>query len=208
LNHRNVLFVGLAAVATVLTGCAAQYRNPGSCVAEMRSRLDETAQQQLKITNRAVSYRGQRVVVEGHFEHGRGPVGAAAGSVGAGGSVSLAGTAGSSGTTASSDMSAAGGSAQSTVRHAVPDGTTSTANAPVSASAPASVATQADAATDAVAEPRPTTPVGALVAHFARPRKTTPVAAECTFDESGLTSFRWLAPADLAKTTPAPARSE
>ncbi|MGH8779351.1 hypothetical protein [Paraburkholderia sp.] len=29
----------------------------------------------------------------------------------------------------------------------------------------------------------------------------TPAAAECTYDRSGLTAFRWLAPAELVKTT-------
>ena len=162
MNQRNVCIVGLAAVVTVLAGCAAQYRNPGSCVAQMHDRLDETQHGKLTITNRAVSYRGQRVVIEGRLDGAMAPASAAS------------------------------------------------ASTAVAASGAAAAAPSSAAQAKAQPQPHPTTPVGALVAHFthfARPHKTTSVAAECTFDESGLTSFRWLAPAALAKTTPAPARS-
>jgi hypothetical protein len=139
MNQRNVCIVGLAAVATLLSGCAAQYGNPSACVTEMRSRLDKTSTDQLKITHRATSYRGQRVVIEGQLER---------------------------------------------------------ASAPAAASAPAVAPSP---------QPKPTTPVARLLARFPHTQqKTMPAAAECTFDKSGMTSFRWLAPPVLAKTTPAP----
>jgi len=141
MNTRTVRFIGLAAVATLLAGCAAQYGHPNACEQEMRQRLADTSQQgPLTVTHRAVSWRGQRVVIEGHLA--------------------------------------------------------STVGAPNAASA-------------GKAQPKPTTPV-AIIEHDLGVKKPTftPAAAECTFDESGLTSFRWLAPAVLAKTTtttPAPA---
>ena len=64
----------------------------------------------------------------------------------------------------------------------------------------------AAASAPAVATPKPTTPVDAFVQKLGiKKTQLTAVAAECTFDESALKSFRWLAPAALAKTTPDPA---
>lgn len=177
LNHRNVCLVGLAAVITVLAGCAAQYRNPDACVAEMRGRLDETSNDGLKITNRAVSYRGQRVVIEGRLGRALAPDAA----------------------------SAAGGAARGQTSASTASATQAAASTLPASAAKPEAASAAGAAPD---REKPTTPVGALVAHFSRSGKATPVAAECTFDESGLTSFRWLAPAALAKTTPAPAHGD
>ncbi|MFP4906303.1 hypothetical protein ACLFKT_45850, partial [Paraburkholderia sp. BR14261] len=54
-------------------------------------------------------------------------------------------------------------------------------------------------------EGTPTMPVAALVAKLGIKKAVgTPAAAECTFNESGLATFRWLAPPKLAKTTPDP----
>lgn len=191
MNQRNVCIVGLAAVAAVLAGCAAQYRNPSSCVAEMHSRLDETQHGELTVTDRAVSYRGQRVVIEGRLEQAGAPTAASA----------------PASAHAQTPATALAGSGTETAP-AASASTTTVATAATSAStSPSGAAHAAAASTPAQAKPHPTTPVGALVAHFAHPHKTTPVAAECTFGESGLTSFRWLAPPALAKTTPAPAHS-
>lgn len=154
MNTRKACLAGLAAVAAVLAGCAAQYRNPGACEQEMRHRLADASQGELSVTNRAVSHRGGRVVVEGTLLK---TPGAAAG------------------------------------EHA--------ASAPAAASAAAAAKT----ASAPVATPKPTTPVAAIVQKLGiKPPEHTPTAAECTFDESGLKSFRWLAPAALVKTTPEP----
>ncbi|WP_133648162.1 hypothetical protein [Paraburkholderia flava] len=64
----------------------------------------------------------------------------------------------------------------------------SSASAPRAASA-ASVASAASAASTAAAKRKKAKPI------------MDPAAAECTYDRNGLTAFRWLAPADLVKTT-------
>lgn len=61
-------------------------------------------------------------------------------------------------------------------------------SAPRAASA-ASVASAASAASTAAAKRKKAKPI------------MDPAAAECTYDRNGLTAFRWLAPADLVKTT-------
>ncbi|MFP3800084.1 MULTISPECIES: hypothetical protein [Paraburkholderia] len=73
----------------------------------------------------------------------------------------------------------------------------------------AAVASAASAASGAssthAAEAKPSTPVE-LIARKLGLHKAPPTAtaAECTYDHTGsLTSFHWLAPAALAKTTPA-----
>ena len=57
-----------------------------------------------------------------------------------------------------------------------------------------------------VAESKPTTPMAVLAVKLGLHKAPRPAtAAECTYDKTGsLTSFRWLSPAALAKTTPAP----
>jgi hypothetical protein len=150
MNTRTACFAGLAAVAMVLAGCAAQYRNSSACEQEMRRRLADASQGELSVAHRAVARGGSRVVVEGNLEKVPGAA------------------------------------------SAVP-----AASAAVVASA---------ASAPAAAAPKPTTPVAALVQRFGSKKPAlTPTAAECTFDESALKSFRWLAPAVLAKTTPDPA---
>lgn len=169
---RKVCLVGLAATATLLAGCAAQYRNSSACQQEMRSRLADASHGELTVVHTAVAYRGSRVVVEGHLKATH-QAGAASGA---------------SDASDASDAKAALASA---------------------ASAPAELAAEEESATveasAAKAAPKPTTPVDVLTQKLGikKPRQT-PAAAECTFDESGLKSFRWLAPASLAKTTPDP----
>ncbi|MFC5427574.1 hypothetical protein ACFPTO_01925 [Paraburkholderia denitrificans] len=164
---RKACLVGLAATATLLAGCAAQYRNSSACQQEMRSRLADASHGKLSVAHTSVAYRGSRVVVEGHLE---------------------------------------------ATHHAVADAASgaSDAKAALAASGPseASAVVEESAAVEASAtkaETKPTTPVDVLTQKLGikKPRQT-PAAAECTFDESGLKSFRWLAPASLAKTTPDP----
>lgn len=141
MNTRTACFAGLAAVAMVLAGCAAQYRNSSACEQEMRRRLADASQGELSVAHRAVARGGSRVVVEGHLEKTAGAASAAAG-----------------------------------------------------ASAPAA------------STPKATTPVDVFVQKLGiKKPQLTATAAECTFDESALKSFRWIAPATLAKTTPDPA---
>jgi len=149
MNKRKACFFGLAAMATLLAGCAAQYGNAGACVQAMRERLADSSQGTLSVDHRAVSYRGRRVVIEGTLE-----------------GVPLA----------------------------------------ASAAAAASGASAATAASAVTALPKPATPIAKLARKLGvtKPRHP-PAAAECTFGDAGLVSFRWLAPAVLAKTTPAPA---
>jgi len=139
MNTRTACFAGLAAVAMVLAGCAAQYRNSSACEQEMRRRLADASQGELSVANRAVARGGSRVVVEGHVEKAHGATAAAA------------------------------------------------------------------ASTPAAATPQPATPVDAIVQKLGiKKPQLTAVAAECTFDETALKSFRWLAPAALVKTTAGP----
>jgi len=191
MNSRNVSIAGLAAVATVLAGCAAQYRNPSSCVDEMRSRLDGTSKGALTVTHRAVSYRGQRVVIEGRLDPASGAAAARPASAPDAGTPATA--------LAASGSETAPAASASTLHRAAP---ASGASAPEAASKSATAAKPP--------QPQPATPIDALLAHFRHhTQKVTLAAAECTFDASGLTSFHWLAPPALAKTTPAaPARSE
>jgi hypothetical protein len=148
MNTRTACFAGLAAVAMVLAGCAAQYRNSSACEQEMRRRLADASQGELSVAHRAVAHGGSRVVVEGHLEKAPGAASAA----------------------------------------------------------PAASAAAVASAASAPAAPAATTPVDAFVQKLGlKKAQVTPAAAECTFDESALKSFRWLAPAALANTTPAPA---
>ncbi|RQH07750.1 hypothetical protein [Paraburkholderia dinghuensis] len=145
MNTRKACFAGLMAVAALLAGCAAQYRNTSACEQEMRRRLVDASQGELSVTNRTAAYRGSRVVVEGHLDK-------------------------------------------------TPD-------------AAKVAATATDTAT-ATAKPKPATPVDAVAQKLGiKKPERTPAAAECTFDEAALKSFRWLAPAALAKTTPEPGAS-
>lgn len=148
MNTRIASFAGLAAVAAVLAGCAAQYGNPRACEQEMRQRLANASQGDLSVTHRAVGFLGRRVVIEGNLDK-----------------ASVA------------------------------------ASEALAASAPGG----ASGAKPAEAEAKPGTPVAVIEQKLGiKKTKRTATAAECTFDESGLKSFHWLAPAALAKTTPDP----
>ncbi|TAM00043.1 MAG: hypothetical protein EPN70_23540 [Paraburkholderia sp.] len=85
---------------------------------------------------------------------------------------------------------------------AVADAASDASDAKAALASAASAPSEASAAS---AEPKPTTPVDVLTQKLGiKKPKQTPAAAECTFDASGLKSFRWLAPASLAKTMPDP----
>lgn len=191
MNKRNACFAGLAAAVTLLAGCAAQYRNTGTCEEEMRNRLATTTLGELKVTHSATTYRGARVVIEGQLEHGAAPAAAASSVQAASGAVTA------SAAVAASAPQAAKVTAPSAVASVVP-------GMMVVPSAPAAATSEG-----ATAEGPPTTPVAELVAKLGiKKAAVTPAAAECLFNESGLATFRWIAPASLAKTTPDPADNE
>jgi len=190
MNKRNACFAGLAAAVTLLAGCAApQYHNPGACEEEMRNRLAKTTLGELKVTHSATTYRGTRVVIEGQLEHG------AASAVAA--------------SSAHAAVAASGAvPASSAAPVSAPQASAVTAPEAVAAVVPGMMAVPsapAAVATGSAAQDTPTTPVAMLAAKLGiRKHPVTPAAAECIFNESGLTAFRWLAPAALAKTTPPP----
>ncbi|MCG5077396.1 hypothetical protein [Paraburkholderia tagetis] len=199
MNKRKACLVGLAAGATLLAGCVAQYQNPSACEQEMRTRLANASLGELSVTHTAVAYRGKRVVVEGVLARGALPASgvlstsAAAAAAGTPGAVAV-GASGASATVASATSGAAaayGASASSIASMASAASGASAASAPVAAP---------------VVESKPTTPMAVLAVKLGlhkAPRPST--AAECTYDRTGsLTSFRWLSPGALAKTTPAP----
>ncbi|PYE21846.1 hypothetical protein C7410_11235 [Paraburkholderia silvatlantica] len=187
MNKRNACFAGLAAAVTLLAGCAAQYRNTGACEEAMRNRLAGTTLGDLKVTHSATTYRGARVVIEGRLENGAASAAAAASAPSA-----------SAASAASSSASATAQSANETPTVTAP--TVQAAALPGTISVPTAPVAQGGAP-----EGKPTTPIAALLAKLGiKKTVATPAAAECTFDESGLATFRWLAPPRLAKTTPDP----
>ena len=193
MKKRNACLVGLAAGVTLLAGCVAQYQNPSACEHEMRARLAHASLGDLSVTHTAVAYRGQRVVIEGQLERGMVPVESAPASGVAAASSASAATAASPASAASS----AGGKQHATFAAG--------ASGALGASAASAVSVTTAASAPQANEPKPTTPIAILAArlglHKAPPPQT---AAECTYDHTGaLTSFHWLAPAALAKTTPA-----
>ncbi|WP_052409371.1 hypothetical protein [Paraburkholderia oxyphila] len=221
MNKRKACLVGLAAGATLLAGCVAQYQNPSACEHEMRTRLVNASLGQLTVTHTAVAYRGKRVVVEGALARGAlpasgvlspeavaavtgAPVAATAGASGVS-AASAAVASASTGASAASASSVASSAQHATVASAASGAAVASAASAASGAAVASAASAASAAAP-VAESKPTTPMAALAVKLGlhkAPRPTT--AAECTYDKTGsLTSFRWLSPAALAKTTPAP----
>ncbi|WP_322043193.1 hypothetical protein [Paraburkholderia sp. J67] len=198
MKKRNACLVGLAAGATLLAGCVAQYQNPSACEQEMRTRLANASLGEFSVTHTAAAYRGKRVVIEGHLERGMLPASrvlsaseaAAVGGMPAPGAAPTGATAASSASVASAASAASGVGA---TQHAAAASGATAASAP--SVAPASK----------VDEPKPTTPIEILVAKLGLHKSPPPqAAAECLYDRNGaLTAFRWLSPAALAKTTPA-----
>ncbi len=177
------------------------YRNPSACEDAMQSRLAEVSPgNTLSITHSAVSYRGQRVVVEGQLA--KPPVAASAAAAAVEASVASGAMAVSAASAAA--VASAASSASSASGALAPQG----ASAPLATSG-AAVAAAASGASADKAEPKPATPVAALAQKLGIKKPTfTQTAAECMFNESGLVSFRWLAPPAFAKTTPDPNASD
>ncbi|WP_395070282.1 hypothetical protein [Paraburkholderia silvatlantica] len=183
MNKRNACFAGLAAAVTLLAGCAAQYRNTSACEEAMRNRLAGTTLGDLKVTHSATTYRGARVVIEGRLENGA-----------------------ASAAVAASAPSASAAAAASATAQSANEAPTVTAPTVQAAALPGMISVPtAPVAQSGAPEGQPTTPVAALIAKLGiKKAVVTPAAAECTFNESGLATFRWLAPPKLAKTAPDP----
>lgn len=190
MDTRNQCLIGLVAATTLLAGCMAQYRNQSSCEDLTRQHFAaaDTVKGTLKIVHTGVSYQGSRVVVEGQIARDvvTGASGVAVASA-ASGAVAASGASAASAAAVASTASATSMASDASADSSVPD------NARV---ASASSASSASAATTASA------PLPASAAKVTHRQVNTPAAAECTFSQSGLASFRWIAPADLAKTTP------
>jgi hypothetical protein len=195
MNKRNACFAGLAVVVTLLAGCAAQLRNTSTCEEEMRNRLATQTLGELKVTHTATTYRGARVVIEGQLDHVPLPASEAA--------VASA----ASGAKAAQSSQAASASMQTSSSKAASASQASELTAPSATAAmvPGMMAVPTAPAANATGGAVPTTPMAELAAKLGISKKPlTQAAAECTFNESGLATFRWLAPAALAKTTPDP----
>lgn len=211
MNKRKACLVGLAAGATLLAGCVAQYQNPSTCEQQMRTRLANASLGDLSVTHTAVAYRGKRVVVEGSLARGALPASGVLSSaaVAAVSGEPVVATASASGASASLASTSTGASAPSAapVTSAAQRGTSASAASGASGAAVAAAASAASApAPKPVAESKPTTPMALLAVKLGLHKAPRPsVAAECMYDKTGsLTSFRWLSPPVLAKTTPAP----
>ncbi|HKT98654.1 MAG TPA: hypothetical protein VJS30_19345 [Paraburkholderia sp.] len=209
MNKRKACLAGLAAGATLLAGCVAQYQNPSACEQEMRTRLANASLGELSVTHTAVAYRGKRVVVEGLLARGALPASgvlspSAVAAVSGEPVVSTVGASGVSATSASVASTSTGASAALGASASSATSATSAARRGALASA-ASGATAASAAAP-IAQSKPTTPMALLAMKLGLHKTPRPAAAaECIYDKTGsLTSFRWLSPAALAKTTPAP----
>lgn len=186
---RTLCVAGLATVVALTAGCVALYTNPGQCETVMRERLAETPLGAMSVTHTSVAYRGSRVVVEGELPR---PASAA---VAASAAVVSAGDSADEGKEAdAADAAAASGASAARGEVARASGTSGASNDVARAASPVGAASAPEAAS---------APASGFKAWFARLKHKPgkPIAAECTFNESGLTSFRWLAPPELAKTT-------
>jgi|GEM_PF-773765 len=219
MNKRKACLVGLAAGATLLAGCVAQYQNPSACEQQMRARLANASLGDLSVTHTAVAYRGKRVVVEGSLARGALPASgvlspAAVAAVSGEPALATVATVGASGVSAASASEASSSTGASATRGAsapsaapmTPAAQRSTLASAASGASGAAAATAASAASAPAAASKPATPMALLAVKLGLHKAPRPsVAAECTYDKTGsLTSFRWLSPAVLAKTTPAP----
>lgn len=196
MNKRNASLAALAALSTLLAGCAAPYRNMNACEEEMRNRFAAMPVNDFAVSHSATTYSGARVVVEGSLEGT--PFADAASE--ASGAEAASAASGASESSASARGSARRSTSDSTISQPA-TGLPGFAGVPTVTKS-ANSADSADSASDA----KPTTPVGVIAKKLGISKpKRTPAAAECTFGTGGnIVSFRWLAPRQLAKTTPDP----
>jgi hypothetical protein len=208
MNTRVFTLVSAAAALALFAGCTAVYKNSASCENRMRSAASEdAASETMTISHTGAGIHGSRVVVEGAFEST-----VPASSVPA----IQADWAGLPPPPAPSAASAASASESSTAAVAAAASAASAA-AVTSVASPAAPEWQTSTAPMAIlgatAPPYAAAPVESGTAKpeaahrgTAKPVKLAiPVAMECQFNGESLTSFRWLAPAKLAKRADAAA---
>lgn len=198
----KAFFTAAAIVAALsLAGCVVQqYRNPGACEQAMHERLAEVSHAKLSVTHTAVSYQGRRVVIEGQLGSAT-PTAAKASAPQAASQAAASASAAASAVVASGVKGADGVSRAADTKAA---STTDAANANATDTTNSDSLDAALAAASTTPPRAPTTLMGMLFARLSsspKPR-TMATAAECTFNKAGLATFRWLAPAQLARTTP------
>jgi hypothetical protein len=180
--------------AALLAGCAATYQNPNTCEQMMRSGWTDSSQQdKLTITHTGTAIHGTRVVVEGSSEHTVTTPAAASGAIPASAPPPASGAAaGKAADPASASGAIAGFGSAPTSGASGASATPIDANAAVTAAGAdaASVATVSTGSATAAKPKQPAKPV----------KITEPAAVECTFNQTGLSAFRWLAPPELVKT--------
>ncbi|PCE27606.1 hypothetical protein BWP39_03625 [Paraburkholderia acidicola] len=172
MKTRILLLASIAAAVTLSAACTAAYRNADACEQSMRIALGAESADKLKVSHTGVGIDGTRVVVEGEIQKAASEV-AVASAASAASAASVASAA--SAAAEASEAASAVSAASATTRHAG-EGFSS----PFDGLHP------------------PTAPVKQA---SAKPGKV-PAAVQCTYNRSGLLSFRWLAPPDMVKTNP------
>ncbi|HEV3422545.1 MAG TPA: hypothetical protein VG105_01955 [Paraburkholderia sp.] len=181
---RTLCIACVTTAAVLLAGCTAVYKNTDACEQMMRSKLADVSSDQLPdapidkltIDHTGTGIGGARVVVEGSLSHMQTASEVAAASAPASAPAAASATRAASAVPATAGM-ASGAAASS-----------------AAASGAAGSVAAASGASATLAAAKPVKPV--------KPKKVTKAAAvECTFTGLNLASFRWLAPAELVKTS-------
>lgn len=185
--------------ATLLAGCTAFYKNTDACEQMMRDkladvtpeRLPDVSLDKLSVSHTGTGIRGSRVVVEGTLSHMQTASEVAAANAPKGASDVLAASA----VSATSTVGASGAPVGASQANGAAGAASGAAALDTAASVAAASSVPASGATASVAGAKP-----------AKPKKVTKIAAvECTFNGLNLSSFRWLAPAELVKSDDAAA---
>ena len=187
-------------VAALFAGCTAVYKNTDACGQMMRDKLADVTPEQLpnatleklSVSHTGTGIHGSRVVVEGTLSHMQ----------------TASEVAAANPPKAASDAHAASVASAASAASAVGPG-----GAPAGASEAEGVvgAAASGAASVTAASAVPASGASATTAATkpAKPTKVTKIAAvECTFNGLNLSSFRWLAPAELVKSDAAGDSSE
>ena len=187
-------------VAALFAGCTAVYKNTDACEQMMRDKLADVTPEQLpnatleklSVSHTGTGIHGSRVVVEGTLSHMQ----------------TASEVAAANPPKAASDAHAASVASAASAASAVGPG-----GAPAGASEAEGVvgAAASGAASVTAASAVPASGASATTAATkpAKPTKVTKIAAvECTFNGLNLSSFRWLAPAELVKSDAAGDSSE
>jgi hypothetical protein len=190
-------------VAALFAGCTAVYKNTDACEQMMRDKLADVTPEQLpnatleklSVSHTGTGIHGSRVVVEGTLSHMQTASEVAAANPPKAASDAHAASVASVASAASAASAVGPGGAPAGASEA--EGVAGAA-ASGAASVTAASAVPASGASATTAATKP-----------AKPTKVTKIAAvECTFNGLNLSSFRWLAPAELVKSDAAGDSSE